>query len=256
MGQLWQRFRKWIDGDEAEHHLENMMADAKPGSPSMQFIVRVVDKIRADLVSGTYIPSTDNSPAYFPPIYSVFLSESDMKNWSGERLEHFQSRVAEGVMKKINELDKRKTTQTVRIEVKPDGTLNPGQIRVQSLSETTKTQGEGTSGELPTVHDTTSRPVLYKLEIHENGDLKETHEVSQKEIYVGRGDKAKIKLTGDDRIGRIHASLIFDGSGLSVMSMNDNPTSIQGEFLERRERRTLSDGDPIDIYHFKLIPRL
>src|SRR5688572_27089358 len=120
MADLWQRIRNWIDDDGAESQLENMRAEAKPGSPSMQFIVRVVEAIKLDLLSGTYIPSTANSPAYFPPAYYVFLGESDIKNWSGDRLEHFRSRVAEGVMRKIGDLDKMNTVQTVRIEVKPD----------------------------------------------------------------------------------------------------------------------------------------
>lgn len=257
MANLWQRIREWIDGDVAEHQLENMMINAKPGSPSMQFIVRVVDAIKSDLVSGTYIPSTDNAPAYFPPIYYVFLSESDIRTWTGERLEHFQSRVAEGVMRKMTELDKKKTAQTVQIEVKPDANLNPGQIRVQSFGDSSKTDDGKLSAERPTVQDTSvNKPVLYKIEIHVNGTLIRTESVVHREIYVGRGETANIQLSGDDRIGRLHASIIFDDSEVSVSSVNENPMLVDGVLLLKGQRSSLHDGAKIEIYHFTLICRI
>jgi len=256
MGQLLEKIRNWIDGDEPRH-LEDMMANVKPASPSMQFIVRIVDAIRADLTSGTYIPSTDISPAYFPPIYYIFLSESDLKNWTGERREHLQSRIAEGVMKKIGELDSRKITQTVRIEVKPDGTLNPGQVRVQPLTETSRTQDDLLSEEKETVRDPNfALPVLYRLAIYENERLLETRDIVNREIHIGRSKVANIALLGDDRIGRRHAILFFDDGTLSIEAVNENPTRIAGEPLPNRHRRTLKDGDRIEVYKFTLVPKL
>lgn len=254
---IWQKIRNWIDRDEGEHLLEDMVRNTASSSPSMQFIVRIVDLIRADLVSGSYIPSTEISPAYFPSIYYVFISAPDAKDWTGERLDHLRARVAEGTMRKINELDKRKTTQTVHVEVKTDGTLNPGQVRVQPSNETTPTHHGKISAELPTVPDTTTElPTLYSIEVYEGSDLVATHKVVYGEIYVGRDKSCLIRLDGDNRVGRVHASFILEDGVLVVSALHDNPIRVDSDVITKKEKRTLSGGEKIGIYNHTLVPRI
>lgn len=258
MGERWQRFRRWIDNEKEEHRLEEIIQHAKPGSPSMKFIVRIVDAIKTDLVSGgAYIPSTENSPAYFPPIYYVFISESDSKEWTGSRLTDLQTKVAEGVMRKVAELDRSTTTQTIRIDVRTDATLNAGQIKVQSRNQFTKTADEAqTPIELrPTKKSKGKRPILYQLEVWHRDEKQEVRDVTEKEIEIGRGPDANVKLI-DEEIGRTHANLLFENKELYVISMNENPTSVGEEILEIGKRRKLSDSDEIRICDFTLIPRL
>ncbi len=65
MADMLKRIRKWIDGEDAEQPLEKMATDPKPGSPSMRFIVRIVDAIKADLISGgSYIPTEPRGAAH------------------------------------------------------------------------------------------------------------------------------------------------------------------------------------------------
>lgn len=259
MGERWQRFRRWIDNEKEEHRLEEIIQHAKPGSPSMKFIVRIVDAIKTDLVSGgAYIPSTENSPAYFPPVYYVFISESDSKAWTGSRLTDLQTKVAEGVMRKVAELDRNTTTQTIRIDVRTDATINDGQIKVQSLNEFTKTADEAEKPieERPTKKDKGKRPVLYQLEIWHGNEKQEVRDVTQKEIEIGRGVNANVKLVDDERVGRRHANLLFENNELFAISMNENPTTIGDDILGVGQRRKLSDSDEIRIYDFTLIPKL
>ena len=262
------RIRRWIDEGNGVQPLEEMMKNPPTPSPSMDFIVRIVNAIRADLVSGTYIPSTDISAAYFPPIYYVFLSEPDIRGWKGERLEHLQARVAEGVMKKISELDKRKTTQTVRIEVKPDGTLNPGQIRVQSLDSFVRSTGqydvdqagmtprlEVKSGDERRTEKDTSRAQsqVYDLQIFLNGILDQELTVERAELIVGRGTKADIKLKDiDARIGREHCKLLFGDGAVFCVAMNDNPTIVNDNILNRDDKAQIFEGDTIRVYGYEL----
>lgn len=87
----------------------------------------------------------------------------------------------------------------------------------------------------------------------------EMYPVEGTESFLGRGEKAKIKLT-DDGISRMHARIFLDGSEVRIEDVGSaNGTIVNGERLERSA--ALRDGDKIQIggttilkftYHDKL----
>jgi len=87
----------------------------------------------------------------------------------------------------------------------------------------------------------------------------EMYPVEGTETFLGRGEKAKIKLT-DDGISRLHARIFLDGDGVRIEDVGSaNGTIVNGERVERSV--ALKDGDKIQVggttilkftYHDKL----
>jgi hypothetical protein len=130
---ILEKVRKWIDGDTAELVLEEAARDAqvKPRSKAEGFIVliaRAVEKVMQDemvpLPQGTTI---------IPSEYMIFLNPDDDKEWQGVKRKGLEQGLYHILAERAKELagKKKLETRSFVIELRVDGTLEKGDVRVQ-----------------------------------------------------------------------------------------------------------------------------
>jgi hypothetical protein len=263
-----EKLRKIIDGEEDTSIKKT--DNPREKYESADFLIKTVREVKK-VIKRHFIPSSETREAYCPRNYVIFLNSDDEKVWLGEKLEIMKSFLSEEILKKINELDEHLNIQSVKVEIRVDGTLSKGQVEVQPILSDEKEKATSTKEEAiitssktsskrksisnaPTVRDELAPPkVLYYLEISENGEKLKVIPVSNKEIYIGRGTNVDVKLqTENTKIGRIHASLLYEDESVYVSSMNDNPTFVGERALNKGERLKISESDTIGIYEYTL----
>ena len=127
------KVRRWIDGETSELVLEQAARDAqiKPRSKAEEFIVKIaraVEKVMQDemvpLPQGTTI---------IPSEYTIFLSGDDDKEWQGAKRKGLEQGLYHILAERAKEIAGRKKleTRSFVIELRIDGTLEQGEIRVQ-----------------------------------------------------------------------------------------------------------------------------
>jgi hypothetical protein len=126
------KVRRWIDGETAELILEEAARDAqvKPRSEAEEFIVEVARAIEG-VMQKELVP-LPHGTAIIPSEYTIFLSTEDDKEWQGikrrgllQGLYHILAERAREIAGK-NKLE----TKSFVIELKVDGTLSKGDLRV------------------------------------------------------------------------------------------------------------------------------
>jgi hypothetical protein len=127
------KVRRWIDGESAELVLEEAARDAqvKPRSQAEAFIVKIaraVEKVMQDemvpLPQGTTI---------IPSEYIIFLSSDDDKDWQGVKRKGLEQGLYHILAERAKEIagKKKLETKSFVIELRIDGTLEKGELRVQ-----------------------------------------------------------------------------------------------------------------------------
>lgn len=128
-----EKVRKWIDGESAELVLEEAARDAqiKPRSRAEEFIVQIARAIEA-VMQNEMVPLPQGT-VMIPTEYIIFLNAEDDREWQGVKRKGLEQGLYHILAERAREIaGKRKLeTKSFVIELRIDGTLEKGQIRVQ-----------------------------------------------------------------------------------------------------------------------------
>lgn len=127
------KVRKWIDGETVEGVLEEAARNAqvKPRSQAEEFIVKIARAVEA-VMQNEMVPLPQGT-TIIPTEYIIFLSEPDDKDWQGVKRRGLEQGLYHILAERAKEISgKRKLeTQSFSVELRVDGTLDKGDLRVQ-----------------------------------------------------------------------------------------------------------------------------
>ncbi len=127
------KVRQWIDGDSAERVLEQAARDAqiKPRSKAEEFIVKIARAVEA-VMQAEMVPLPQGT-TIIPSEYAIFLSEEDDKEWRGVKRKGLEQGLYHILAERAKEIAGRKKldTKSFTLELRIDGTLEKGDVRVQ-----------------------------------------------------------------------------------------------------------------------------
>jgi len=135
------KVRRWIDGETAELVLEEAARDAqvKPRSQAEEFIVKIAREVEG-VMQRELVPLPQGT-TIIPSEYAIFLSDEDDKEWQGVKRRGLEQGLYHILAERVKEIaGKRKLeTKSFVIELRVDGTLEKGNIRVQHSWEDSST---------------------------------------------------------------------------------------------------------------------
>jgi len=127
------KVRKWIDGESAEAVLEEAARDAqvKPRSKAEEFIVKLARAVEG-VMQAEMVPLPQGT-TIIPSEYTIFLSGEDDKEWQGVKRRGLEQGLYHILAERAKEIagKKKLETKSFVIELRVDGTLEKGEIRVQ-----------------------------------------------------------------------------------------------------------------------------
>jgi len=127
------KVRSWIDGDSAERVLEQAARDAqvKPRSKAEEFIVKIAREVES-VMQSEMVPLPQGT-MIIPGEYTIFLNEEDDKEWRGVKRKGLEQGLYHILAERAKELagKKKLETKSFVIELRIDGTLEKGGVRVQ-----------------------------------------------------------------------------------------------------------------------------
>ncbi len=127
------KVRQWIDGDSAESVLEEAARDAqvKPRSHAEEFIVKIARQVE-EVMQREIVPLPQGT-MIIPSEYIIFLNEEDDKEWQGAKRRGLEQGLYHILAERAKEISgKRKLeTKSFSVELRVDGTLEKGDVRVQ-----------------------------------------------------------------------------------------------------------------------------
>ncbi len=127
------KVRRWIDGETAELVLEEAARDAqvKPRSKAEEFIVKIAREVEG-VMQRELVPLPQGT-SIIPSEYAIFLSDADDKDWQGIKRRGLEQGLYHILAERAKEIaGKRKLeTKSFVIELRVDGTLDRGNVRVQ-----------------------------------------------------------------------------------------------------------------------------
>lgn len=127
------KVRSWIDGDSAERVLEQAARDAavKPRSKAEEFIVKIAREVES-VMQSEMVPLPQGT-MIIPGEYVIFLNEDDDKEWRGVKRKGLEQGLYHILAERAKELagKKKLETKSFIIELRIDGTLEKGDVRVQ-----------------------------------------------------------------------------------------------------------------------------
>ncbi len=125
--------RKWIDGDSSELVLEQAARDAqvKPRSKAEEFIVKIAKAVES-VMQSEMVPLPQGT-TIIPSEYTIFLNGDDDKEWQGVKRKGLEQGLYHILAERAKEIagKKKLETKSFVIELRIDGTLERGDIRVQ-----------------------------------------------------------------------------------------------------------------------------
>lgn len=127
------KVRKWIDGETNELVLEDAARDAqiKPRSHAEEFIVKIARQVEG-VMQSEMVPLPQGT-TIIPTEYTIFLSDEDDKNWQGAKRRGLEQGLYHILAERAKEIagKKKLETQSFAVQLRVDGTLETGDIRVQ-----------------------------------------------------------------------------------------------------------------------------
>ncbi|MDQ4122595.1 MAG: FHA domain-containing protein [Acidobacteriota bacterium] len=141
---LLDTLRRWVDGEDAEDALSRAAAEqARPRRQAEQFIVTIARAI-GEVMQAEAVPLPPDQ-IVIPPEYLVFLSEEDDREWQGMKRRALEQGLYHVLAEHARDLagKTKLATASFSVELRVDGTLEKGEVRVQHSWEesasTTKT---------------------------------------------------------------------------------------------------------------------
>ena len=138
------KVRRWIDGETAELVLEEAARDAqvKPRSKAEEFIVKIAREVEG-VMQRELVPLPQGT-TIIPSEYTIFLSDEDDKEWQGVKRRGLEQGLYHILAERAKEIaGKRKLeTKSFVLELRVDGTLEKGNLRVQHSWEDTSSAGK------------------------------------------------------------------------------------------------------------------
>jgi hypothetical protein len=139
------KVRRWIDGDSAETVLEQAARDAqvKPRSVAEEFIVKIAREIEG-VMQKEMVPLPQGT-TIIPSEYLIFLSEEDDKEWQGVKRRGLEQGLYHILAERAKEIagKKKLETKSFVLELRVDGTLGKGEVRIQHSWEETSSGKTG-----------------------------------------------------------------------------------------------------------------
>ncbi len=127
------KVRRWIDGETAELVLEEAARNAqvKPRSQAEEFIVKIARAVE-EVMQREMVPLPQGT-TIIPSEYIIFLSDEDDKEWQGIKRKGLEQGLYHILAERAKEIagKKKLETKTFIIELRVDGTLEKGVVRVQ-----------------------------------------------------------------------------------------------------------------------------
>lgn len=127
------KVRKWIDGETAELVLEEAARDAqvKPRSNAEEYIVKIARAVE-DVMQREMVPLPQGT-TIIPTEYIIFMSEQDDKEWQGVKRRGLEQGLYHILAERAKEISGKKKleTQSFAVELRVDGTMEKGDVRVQ-----------------------------------------------------------------------------------------------------------------------------
>ena len=127
------KVRSWIDGDSTERALEDAARDAqvKPRSKAEEFIVKIARAVES-VMQAEMVPLPQGT-TIIPSEYTIFLSGDDDKEWQGVKRKGLEQGLYHILAERAKEIagKKKLETKSFVIELRIDGTLEKGDVRVQ-----------------------------------------------------------------------------------------------------------------------------
>jgi hypothetical protein len=128
-----EKVRRWIDGETAELVLEEAARNAqvKPRSVAEEFIVKIARAVEG-VMQREMVPLPQGT-TIIPTEYAIFLSDADDKEWQGIKRKGLEQGLYHILAERAKEIagKKRLETKTFVLELRVDGTLDKGEVRVQ-----------------------------------------------------------------------------------------------------------------------------
>ena len=139
------KVRRWIDGESAETVLEQAARDAqvKPRSVAEEFIVKIAREIES-VMQREMVPLPQGT-TIIPSEYIIFLSDPDDKEWQGIKRRGLEQGLYHILAERAKEIagKKKLETKSFVLELRVDGTLEKGELRIQHSWEDSSTGKTG-----------------------------------------------------------------------------------------------------------------
>lgn len=220
------KVRRWIDGETAELVLEEAARDAqvKPRSRAEDFIVKIARAIEG-VMQGEMVPLPQGT-TIIPSEYTIFLSNDDDKEWQGVKRKGLEQGLYHILAERAKEIaGKRKLeTKSFIIELRVDGTLEKGDVRIQHSwedSESNKTsvlsrpkpnpsasQQTSTNPTSPNLRLDTVKPNLYTPPVQVSPSFAQTalpRDVPQKKPHADIEQAVPIALAETEEMTNVRA---------------------------------------------------
>lgn len=128
-----EKVRRWIDGETAELVLEEAARNAqvKPRSKAEEFIVKIARAVE-EVMQNEMVPLPQGT-TIIPTEYAIFLSDPDDKEWQGIKRKGLEQGLYHILAERAKEIagKKKLETKSFVLELRIDGTLEKGEVRVQ-----------------------------------------------------------------------------------------------------------------------------
>jgi hypothetical protein len=135
--------RRWVDGEDGEDALSRAAAEqAKPRRQAEQFIAQIARAI-GEVMHAEAVPMPPDQTV-IPPEYIVFISDDDDRQWQGVKRKALEQGLYHVLAEHARDLagKTKLATTSFSVELRVDGTLPKGEIRVQHSWEESSSQNK------------------------------------------------------------------------------------------------------------------
>lgn len=124
--------KRWVDGDDGDDALSRAATEqAKPRRQAEEFIAEIARSI-GQVMQSEAVPMPPDQTV-IPPEYIVFLSDDDDREWQGVKRRALEQGLYHVLAEHARELagKTKLATTSFTVELRVDGTLSKGEVRVQ-----------------------------------------------------------------------------------------------------------------------------